>query len=430
MLRRPFLPLPLLLIVLLPPAPALADGKTFTRSADYSAFGPVRQNEQRAAIRFGDGREDLLIAINYNAQPDDQGLWIFPVPGRPGEVRTDLLDAFPQLQGYDDRPWADRMVHNAMTAMRASQLYPLIADLGIRAVRWRPGKKSPEEAQVHNVVEKWGLRAETLTAPSVAALAEHLREAGLEVAEAELEAFQPYLNDEYVLIVVRIASRSAMEETFGADTDEDSFSNERRPCLLVNFPTERGYYPMRPTASYGNARIPVVLYVLGHVIPHADPEMLEKAKVWYYRQHAPDWALAAAFDIEPRAVFDYTAIDINASAASFTSDLTFEPTHLTGFDLADAIVSRPGLGYAIVPVLFLGFSYVSAGLAGLAFRLSWRRAARLGLLNILTLAGVIVAARATIKGGKADAFCAVFSFIFVALTVIVQVALTVALGRL
>jgi hypothetical protein len=403
------------------PLAAFADGKSFYETKkDTSSYETALQNHQRAVISFGDGVEKMLIAVNYRDEVGARGLWIFPVPGTPDKVRIDLTDVFPSFGGVDERPRADGIIDKSMLWMRASQLYPWPVDFVLTR---KPGKKAeggPQGVEVHQVVEKYGLRAEAITAPSLDALADHLRTGELNVPRDQLEAFRPYLTEKHVLIVVRIASREEVERTFE--------SKERSPGLLVEFPTEYGYYPMVPTASYGRAWIPVTLYVIGHVVADADA-VLERVYTSWYRDYSADASLSPLLGVEPSSVVDYTLIQMDAPASSFTSDFTFYPAYIFGFDLADALIGLTDSGgiYVIWALLFLALSYAAAGLAGLILLRRWHRVAPVGLMNVLTLFGVTVGGYFWLPRRTAHAFWPLFTVIFVALTLIVQGLLSLCL---
>ncbi len=417
------------LIVVLPAA-ALADGKLFSRSGDLSAFASLEQNAQQAAICFGDGRERMVIAISYNAVPGDEGLWIFPVPGTPDQVDIDLCDAFPRFWGHDSRHWARSIVDRAMLLMRASQIYPLIADLALRHARFRKhgNENEKEAAEVYETIERWGLRAETLTAPSTAALASHLGESGAEIPPDELSPFEPYLNGAYVLVVVRVTDRAALETQFG-ESDDDTYDWQSCwPTLYVEFPTDNGFYPMRPTASYGDTQLPVTLYIIGHVEAHADPEMLDEANVYHYRQDRPDWPAQSLFGLSRDTTFDYTVVYLDTPASVFTSDFAFTPTQVRGHAFAEVITDLRWRLLVIGLAVFAVLSYLSAGVAGIVSGQRWRRAAPIGLLNFLSLFGVVVGAVFVLKHPRLGRFIAVFTVLFVGATVLLHVLLASHLG--
>ena len=59
-----------------------------------------------------------------------------------------------------------------------------------------------------------------------------------EIAKKHLATFEPYLNQKYVLIVAWIASREQVLKEF---PDAHAMWGERRPCLFVEFSTERAF---------------------------------------------------------------------------------------------------------------------------------------------------------------------------------------------
>ncbi|GAB4337891.1 MAG: hypothetical protein Kow0099_11510 [Candidatus Abyssubacteria bacterium] len=91
---------------------------------------------------------------------------------------------------------------------------------------------------------------------------EYLRGIGAEISNEELQTFGPYLNDQYTLVITRIDSRETLLEEF---PEEENEMSARRPCVYVEFPTARPFFPLKPTSAYGDEIIPVRLYVTGYV---------------------------------------------------------------------------------------------------------------------------------------------------------------------
>jgi hypothetical protein len=79
------------------PVSVRADGKIW----DYGTSLPVAENEQVAAIAFRDGIQKMILAVNFELSDTDGAIWIFPVPGPPDEVSTEVLDIFPSFSGRD-----------------------------------------------------------------------------------------------------------------------------------------------------------------------------------------------------------------------------------------------------------------------------------------------------------------------------------------
>src|SRR5262249_27905840 len=143
-----------------------------------------------------------------------------------------------------------------MMLVRATQIYPL----WFETVFWLRWANS-----VHDQVEKWGIRAETITAKSVDDLAAYLREKKTGIPKEHLTTFESYLNENHVLIVAWIASREQVLKEF---PHYNLRGDERRPCLFVKFTAERAFYPLRPTRLYGKEITPARLFVVGHVQTH------------------------------------------------------------------------------------------------------------------------------------------------------------------
>ena len=93
-----------------------ADGGVF-KSADTSMFFPASENEQVAFIACADGRELLVLAVNFEVEANESAVWILPVPAPPDRVKAHLVDRFPTLRGFDP---ARRL------KARASELFSLL----------------------------------------------------------------------------------------------------------------------------------------------------------------------------------------------------------------------------------------------------------------------------------------------------------------
>jgi len=55
-------------------------------------------------------------------------------------------------------------------------------------------------------------------------------------------------------------------------------------CLGVSitFPTDKIYFPLKPTSVYGSQKVPIVIYVMGHVTPDIYPEIEKDTQVNYF----------------------------------------------------------------------------------------------------------------------------------------------------
>ena len=408
----------------------LADGVAF-KGLDWGSLAPALENEQIAAINHRDGVQRMIIAINFDAADDEQALWVFPVPGRPEAVSVDIQDTFPRFLGRDPAAIARTTISKTMTCVRAWQLYPLLVEgLGLLPHLGRGG-----DVGVHDRIEKWGIRAEVLTADSPPALHEYLTSQGAVLAGNQLVTVEPYLDGQHVLVVAWISSSRKVREAF-PDIERHAVAAGRCPCLYAEFPTEHAYFPLKPTSAYGDAVVPFRLWVTGFVEPQTQAiAVREGVSVDYFRRvgfgraELERWARGL-----PADVVAYTRVTGELSARLFTDDLWFVPANPRHIRYADAIreLGQSGLSIPLLLLLAAVLSFVSGGFAGLLTVRRWRRPAMLGLWNMATLYGLHIALRNRNLAGGTDGgtsrklrseYCIAFSAVYVILSVVFQLVL-------
>jgi hypothetical protein len=253
-------------------------------------------------------------------------------------------------------------------------------------------------------VEKWGIHTEALRADSIEDLKGYLKEKGVGIETKELRAFEDYLSDKYVLILAWISSRKELLEEFKEYGKDVTPGGKRWPSLYVEFATEKAFYPMRPTRSYGDESLSIELTVLDYVqidvyYPHI--------YTGYYRQSkaVKDVPSKMAQDLSSKNI-RYTRIRFHDRARNLSDDLWFIPAAPNNVKNADLIVSVIGnpFGFCIAYICIVSFlSWITAGLTGLVLFQKWKGYARLGLWNILTLVGLCIASY-KVKGMVGERF--------------------------
>ncbi len=226
---------------------ALADGKAF-RWTEQGSTQPILEREQRAAILHRDGVQRMVIAVNLELEDDAAAVWVFPVPGQPDNVTADVIDAFPEFHGRDPRRAArNKIGEAARLVMWWPYLSPLLA---ARSTRAGPGPVPSQGVTVHAEVTRWGVTVQVATAESVDALAAHVSGNEGRADPEQMAAFEAYLSDGYVLVIVRIASAAQVREEFPIYETRAGLYGGRWPCVYVEFPSERPFYPLVPTSTY------------------------------------------------------------------------------------------------------------------------------------------------------------------------------------
>ena len=404
-----------------------ADGMAY----GLSSLRPIEQNEQRAAILHRDGVETMIIAINIRPDESESALWLFPVPGTPGQVKFDFVEAFPVFLGEDPRREAAHLVASVMLLPALTQGWAIVPAVFAHPI-WRV--KVGRGVSVHEQTEKWGLQAEMITTPSVEALRTYLQEKHGDISEQQLQPFAPYLSG-HVLIAVRVTSRESLLKEFPEYGTQYS-SADRWPSLLVRFPTERPFYPLRPTSGYGQTVIPVRLFVVGHVKPDMPSSWAGFTKVSYQMQSGSVKQTAKQFTQGLPANFAYTRIELEAPAESFTADLWFDRAESKSLAYAMFVNTLGGwTALLIVLALTAVLSYAAAGLSAWWLLGKWKGYAELGLMNLLTVLGLLAgvkllpgsSARALREKKLTASFIRLFSLIFFCLWLLLEIGLLLPL---
>jgi hypothetical protein len=371
--------------------PCFSDGKAFS-GRDFSSLHPVMQNEQRAVIFHRNGIEKMLIAVSLGLEVEDNAVWIFPLPGEPNKVRLDIVDSFPRFWGYDPRAEARRLLSSIQDVALFTQIYtvPIIGCLF--SSHRVAGIDLPT---VHSEIEKWGIHADAITADSTEGLAIYLKNKEVGIDKKELIAFEDYLSKKYVLVIVWISSRKKLLEEFPDYGEGDRLHDGRWPCLYVEFATDRAFYPLRPTSSYGRERIPIYLTVIDYVKLDTTIDFAGKFRTKYYRQESlPEGTPTDLAKDLQRKDIPYTSIRFDNWAEELTEDLLFIQVEPKGMKYAESLLSLFKNMYTlfIFTICFiLSVSYISAGLAGVVLFRKWRGYAGLGFWNMLTLFGLYLA---------------------------------------
>lgn len=373
------------LACVLVPAGARGDGKAF-KGRSFGSLAPLMENEQRALICHKDGTQSMLLAIQLSLQEQEKALWLFPVRGRPEQVKFDLVDKFQEIPGKDVFGEARDTVDAYLAIPTATQVYPLIAFCLLPSLGNARGLSGLDG------VEKFGLRAVVLDAESPEDLAAALKRAEAPVPATMLASFAPYKRPEYSIVAVWIKSREEVLKEFPDMEGRTYRSASRHPCIAVTFPTDKPFFPMRATADDSDQRTVVSLFVSGFVDVQTSAPISPRAT---YRRLTRTVEPTHAFVAEDalKSGAHWTGIRFSASPRAFTDDLVFVPSTPPGIGLAEAVSAlspeRAGL-WLFVSVgvcLTAALSLASGAIAG---KLVFRQATPYAWLGLWCLGTLLV----------------------------------------
>lgn len=373
-----------------------ADGMAY-RENDLRWYIIATQEMQKAAIAHKNGREKLIITINLKLEDKERGLWIFPVPGKHEDVKIDILDQFPVLEGKRIYLTGYNRLEKFFIAMGNTQIIPIF----IWPFYGTRGKH--EDYAIVESVEKMGITSETVSINSLEGLRSYLQKHKIKMDSDELKSFSPYLKDNYTLVVTWISSKKALLKEFPTYLDNKS-STDRHPCVYVEFPSEKPFYPMRLTSGYGENKMRIYLTVLGYVKPIVNESLSNNISFDHFFGKSGSSNDSSFWGNESNGedVLTYTKVLIKAPAIEFQQDILFDyekPISVSYAQSLNYLFYSDNSWFYFMRWLIgvLLFSYISAGFAGLILFGKWNNFAKIGLWNALTVYAFYLASRYVFK---------------------------------
>lgn len=385
-----------------------ADG--FVHIYDQDMWRLSREEQQFCAINYQEGYQNMILAIQPGRLTGEKAVWIFPVPASPDKTTINILKGFPQLLGYDIQEKADESISEVFNAMRLTQIYtfPIL----IMKSMFVGNMKESSGVNVYESIEKMGLTTELVSAVDGSSLTNYINSKGLALTQDSKETLDEYIGQDYSFVISWIS-------------DVQEFLNERKEWheyrlgmwtggtigVFVSFPTDKIYYPLKPTSVYQDKKVPAIIYVLDHVTPELYDKIKSDTEVNYFFQNElfiPESLkeFFTGYDLEPSRYYSeegfdvkgvkYTKIKINSSSKDLTEDLWIKSSVPTKVR-ATNFVNKLGKFYGLV--FFILCSCLASLFSGMIiFRnesVSKIKLTFLGLWNFLTLIGFSIATYAS-----------------------------------
>jgi hypothetical protein len=490
--------------------PAFADGMLWEYNDTKDEWNLLPETRQRAYINHEDGIQKMLLSINVESLSENETVWIFPVPAQPNETVIDIIDEFPTTNGSNLREEAKEKLVYMFEGIRFSQLYyiPLFALVtevfDIRYYRSRAMGVSygvtegmqiyggSQELTIYEHIEKEGLITELITAQNSNALEDYFESKGLTIPEESNKIIDEYIGKDFSFVVSWKEKEEIIEEIVeevppypspmkvpkptpvsdrGIDLlNAEPNSSEAGTTLLisdeyvntkigkglsvyVSFPTEKIFFPLKPTSLYGSTEIPVWIFVKGFaepdtfesIKPYTDTEYLVKSSFYEYNK---DLQNLLGMKEERVKNYAFTKITIQSPSKLFTEDLIIEKGSPLIIKLARVIANDWGV-WILGIILFIILSCLSSILAGLiAFHgqdlPKKHKLLLMGLWNLLTFIGFLFAniymktksipqafeaklkaenTKVIIRDRRKIGYAILFTTIFLALSAIVEIIL-------
>lgn len=259
-----------------------------------------------------------------------------------------------------------------------------------------PGRNSYNDVTVYETTTKMGVTAELVSAINSDSFYKYLSDKGLNLPDKSSSILQEYVGRKYSFVVSWISDI----ETFRQQQETHGYYGERSfrnsIGVFVSFPTNKIYFPLKPTSVYEDKHVPVKILVMDYVTPKLYPGIIPAAEVDYYfgDNYICDNELKSFF-FGKRKVKNlrYTRITIDVASKYFTDDLWIEKATPFKVAISDFICR-----YQIIAYLILA-SIASILASLIAYIIIYkhpkqniRKFTLAGLLNIFTIIPLGIAA--------------------------------------
>lgn len=423
------------------------------------------EDQQLCAINYHEGIQNMILSVNTGEEiTGEKAVWIFPVPAKPEKTVINIVEGFPELNGYDVESKAENSVSDIFGFIRVSQIYTLplfiftgsIGKGSFNSLEMYAGEiDGIKGVTVHESIEKSGLTTELISALDSNSFSNYLISKDLDVPPNFKSILNDYIGEEYSFVVswisdvekfkleqpegyiIGLLEEGKIDEARklfdGLDYESENYGYDSKKygyyyylneifeyidkgrnieeyqieelkrnrgtgnilSVFISFPTDKIYYPLKPTSVYGSKKVPAIIYVMDYVKPELYPEIKAYSDVDYFFRENFDVPenLNDFFGGSDTKDLKYTKIKINPPSKYLTEDLWIERKVPLKVFLADSVNRFPfwfGLFFFVIcsclASLLSGIIIFGVkGVSKIKFML-------FGLWNFLTLIGFSIAA--------------------------------------
>lgn len=385
--------------------PVFSDGGMVIFDPDVDGWRAQKEERQLCAINYENGIQNMVLAVELPEMKGEKAVWIFPVPAKPDEITLDILEEFPAFRGRELQDLKNDKVSGMFLISMASQVYTLpfaiIFLSGLAGSSVGAQNKFAHlygnlgEVTVHEHIEKMGLTTELITAEDGKAFYDYLYSNDLKLPMYIEKAFKEYIGKDYSFVVSWVSDVNEFNKTVGLNGIYGNYAPKGSLGVFVSFPTEKIYFPLKPTSIYKEAEIPVLLYITGYVTPELYSGIKDKTETEYFvdEYYNVSEKSKAFFNKKEHATLKYTKIKITSSAENFTEDLWIKKEVPVEIKI-DKFIVENSLFFALI--FFILSSCLASLIAGFIVfhnnKPQLEKFALFGLANFLTLLGFAVLA--------------------------------------
>jgi hypothetical protein len=348
----------------------------------------------------------MILSINFDSDTKggDKAVWIFPIPAKPEDTVVDVIKGFPQFYGYDIKQQAKNKISNNFQMMRATQIYPLFLTRNIMyaaksfeqvgGIMDNVRAKEPS-MYIYEHIEKMGLTTELVRVKDGKVLEDYFKAKSLVIPSDAKKVFDDYIGQDYIFVISWIYDLEKLKQSQTEQEKIGPYYGQQSNLVGVSltFPTDKIYFPLKPTSIYGSKSVPATIYVTGYVTPILYDSIKSSTQVEYLYQgyYAVPENIQMLFSGKTTINdLKYTKITMNPPSKYLKEDLYFENKAPAQIRTAEFFIQNSKLiGWSFFVLCSILASLITALIV---FRkdMKWFTFTWFGLTNILSIIGVIV----------------------------------------
>ncbi len=350
-------------------------------------------DQELCAINYFNRTELMLVTIDVSSLYGENAVWIFPVPARRDEIKLEMKETFPYFSDLTVSKAFEGQIISLYNDMAASQIYPLLFLLSSNRYMTR----GIEDLYLINedIIlpimkhEEIGTQGYTVEAIESYKLYGYLNDNNITLSSNLTRVINDYIREDYSFVIVRIPNIERLKENL----TKDAYGRPINTIgVLVSFPTDKIYFPLKLLRIYGEQRIPIMIYVVNHVTPNIYPSIRSYTGVKYFEDsyYFPSNELSDFYDVTED--LKHTRIMIFAPSEQLTEDLWMENNAPTRIALMSFAIKNIVLWKLIIFILSSSLASLLAGMIVFGKdAIPKKKLALHGLWNFLTIVGFIIA---------------------------------------
>ena len=377
-----------------------ADGMLKVYFPEDDTWSLFNEESQVSAITYRAGIQNMILSIETEEQlQGEKAVWIFPIPSEPENININILEGFPHQSGDSISTLGKNSLGKIFSVLRLSQVYFIPPSLFLfqNMMGGAMGGLGTGELTVHQQVERMGLTTELISARSSSAIENYANSKNLTLLDESKPIFEEYIGKNYSFVFSWVSD----VEEFNKHQN-NSFGLHSTLGVFASFPTDRIFYPLKPTSIYGERVIPVTIYlydfvkgdIYREIEPYTEIEYFYTKYVWFSDELTPFFSGYEIIE-EGRSNHlrnvDYTRIKIIPPSNKLLDDLWMDINTPFKVSFTNLFINNALLSGIIIFILISCLASLLAGI--IVFRknkISKMKFIFYGLSNFLTLIGVYI----------------------------------------